>query len=1103
MSSNVELRNLPLDGIRPILSFLDLTSLVKLFATFDRKIQRLLSAPGAFTYLRILPIVTVPRAPLRYFLMSVNNVSHLEFANGVKWAAPTLSLLKTLNPRRLSLGTEFLHPSVSSLLEDLAKNPKDEHLRRLAQFITPNRLPDFAQLTPRLEALEAILGGILLASNYVEEQQQDLLVSLPASVVSVELDCDSLDLSSLPPTLLSLTLNTHSVDFALICSRFQSLQSLVLSAAPSTLLSDPIEPIPPSLHTISIEGHFKLLSKLIPHLKTSKIAEATVLSFQDSLLPKEVQPILLSEALPETLKSLTVDMADRPHLFKNFPTQLSRLSVAAFIKKKKKLDAPLFPERFWHGNSSQLEELTIQMRCQLTSKERTELLDHEYTGPDLEGKEPGDEDEEAVQDLERRQKEKGIYVGVPAPFIPLKSLPASLKKLSFEKQVDSVLTKDEIVLFPSSLTFLSIPHLPLEHFDTFREAYPLCVVHLTAPIRLLGSVDGLFLLETFSEHFVPVLDPNAFAIALNQYYGLRKLFFRLNVESQAEMLDHDFGRSIKWLDVKTVFFRRSTFVTPGAVAFDPNRLMQSPNLKFLCIHAQLMDVDMNDHELSKNSLRLPPVLTRINFHDSITFLSPVTLPETLTWLSARATCSMISSSDSVLTSPWPCRLKVLDTPGWTLSGHNIGYLRDLEVFNVKFEQIADYNVVELLTNAVSRKTRLNMKIDIVYDVTGSLVPDDEVNGVKDIDWKEMRAITEKVLKRLMASPMPACKPGDIGYNADAEEIPDDTIGRVLSSLEPAQTHRMNTPICIPYSATSANLSVKREWILVSNMTRSPEDKANHMKKQYPSRDALEYDTGSQLLNIFNRPSMSVESCPLVRLTLGNCGMRTAWFDHLPPSLRYLHVSTDEFTKFKFVCPPRLEVLILEPFQRHKGETPFLFPLDSMSPSIRHMAIMTAPTKLDAGIEGLSNTTKLVNLKTFLCNLVAEPFLRKVYRLTLLNQLERIEAEEIVTDELKSQFGNLKPSKSKDSKTPPISLASYPGLKIMTKVDFSALMALPTSTDEQTVTTTTPKLIDAPYPSTPASISDNAENPSSSVPNIASSVFPTAAPRKKAVRVPRK
>ena len=181
--SSSSLNTLPLDGLRPILSYLDLKSLIKLFATFDRKIQVLLSSPNAFAYLRIEALgPEMPRTPYRYFVSSIRNVTHLRLGDEIKWSPYSISFLQTLNPRHLTIGADILHESVQLMLRYAKNSSSNEVLRRLAQHFDPYGIPNFPLLTPRLETLE------FAKRAFAVEAMQGL--SVPPTLIKLEAPAD-------------------------------------------------------------------------------------------------------------------------------------------------------------------------------------------------------------------------------------------------------------------------------------------------------------------------------------------------------------------------------------------------------------------------------------------------------------------------------------------------------------------------------------------------------------------------------------------------------------------------------------------------------------------------------------------------------------------------------------------------------------------------------------------------------------------------------------------------------------------------------------------------------------------------------------------------
>lgn len=145
--ASLRLNTIPLAGLRPILSYVDLKSLIKLYATFDRKIQTMLSSPNALADLCIKAARGgILVAPYRYFIGAIRSVHCLKVESDAKWAPTSISLLQTLNPRKLVIGAGFLHPSVRRMLSEAQQSPSDPILSRLAQNFSSNATHNFPTL---------------------------------------------------------------------------------------------------------------------------------------------------------------------------------------------------------------------------------------------------------------------------------------------------------------------------------------------------------------------------------------------------------------------------------------------------------------------------------------------------------------------------------------------------------------------------------------------------------------------------------------------------------------------------------------------------------------------------------------------------------------------------------------------------------------------------------------------------------------------------------------------------------------------------------------------------------------------------------------------
>lgn len=691
MASIALLCQLPLDGIRPILSFLDLKSLTLLFATFDRRIQRLLSAPGAFAFLRILAPTSIPKAPLRYFLMSVRQVAHLEFENDVGWSPATLPLLQAMNPRILDLGRNFMHPSALNLLRDASKSPQNENLARMAHSLMPSGLPRLAVLTPRLEALSLDFYSILpywkVMGFFAHHSTTPTFeIQLPPTLTS--LTCQLLidpDIRlphippGIPPNIKSLALNSGEVEMSYIFKQFPSLGSLQLSNC-NILVEGPFTMS--SLESLSLDKMSDIPSGFLSH---PAFAESSMSQFKLSVFDPywAENGHSFSLVLPHRLTSLELDLYDFPCC--SLPLSLTRLLL----------------------NIETQTSSIIDMVYRLQGLVELVLLTG-YSSGGLNDAEP-------------------TYTWV------FKSLARTLRILELNR-VDNDLSWGEIASFPPALTRLQLPSFPLKHMESFRERYPCCPLHITSPMSFWSHGNGEFLREKFMSTFSPLLDLNSFAISLNRYYSILQVRFVLMASAEP------ISAGLFSTDTKTVTCA-SHPASSGLVTFDPTLMLRTPNLAIFCPSAVSMDLDIPDSQHG-SALFLPSMLTHLDLHATIICISMDQLPSCLTWLSSQAA--------NTPSGKWsPTRLVHLDTPNWCFPGDWLGNMRDLQVFNGRIDALADFNVVDLLTKAVNRTPHLRMKIALSCLATGSLVQD-----MADVTWDAIVAESSKMVTQILATPLP-------------------------------------------------------------------------------------------------------------------------------------------------------------------------------------------------------------------------------------------------------------------------------------------------------------------------------------------------------------
>lgn len=1101
----MELRTLPLDGLRPILSWVDLPSLVKLFATFDRSIQTLLSSPGAFALLHITPTKAVARAPLRYFLTSVRNVSTLKFEQDTKWAAPTLSLLQTLNPRHLFLKQGFLHESVADLLIDWFAHPKDPELCRLTQNLASSGLPDFARLTPRLETLEmnhSMLIAPQVAPNKPKEVLMEVPFSLPPTIEILKLSGQySPILSSIPPTIRKLRIKAWDVDFSLLLSRFQCLEELSIDLSyPPDLAQDAL--FPASLQKLKLQGTVDSVLAFLDHpsLRKSKLLDLT-LKIGALVKRSERPPLSLAAVLPESLVSLSIMLKDGLYsVFSSLPPCISRLTlnlerILANIDTSLEIqDRPSYSlTTLLHGLTS-LEYLHLTVGCAISGAKLEDVTD-------------------------QRELPFTIHRVVSSlPVLPLRALSSKLKELYIFGIMDPHITSEDVSAFPPSLTALHLPYFPLEHAELFHESVPQCVLRIGDVIMLMEPDNGTLLMEKFVSSLE--LDPNEVANAIDRHYEQLNIRFKLKFSGNRTAFT---DRS--QIRCESFVYKRKPAVRYRAIEFDPMELASSNFIWTYCSLLSDLSLDIGDATLSQD-LRLPLHLLSLDLGSSVITIYPSDLPATLTSISSQGPCRTIPVDPMADRNrncrPWSCRLVHLDTPLWELDAHHLGPLNELVRFNAQIHRLADYNVVGFLTEAVSPNTRLDMTVDIRFDVTGSLMPKGE--DIEVLDLQRIHVYTLQTLEGLLQQSMPPRDsqtplPADVAINSDR-----DTIGRVVRTITVGPLYP-EFPICIPPSYKSVRIDSPAKCSIMPNLAlQAPRGSINPLKAQFPSLVALERDVDLRPSAFGLQPSLENPTPVLVQLILVNVIPRAYWFEALPDTLRLLYLGSYDIFECNGPFPSKLEALILDqPLSAGKTQVFFLgFLLSSLPRTLHSLAIMTSAFELISLEKQLATPLDLPRLDTVYFNIVTQPTMIALSRMLPVAQLKVFQASLILETPPRGNFGS-EPDPRVVLKLPPTNLESLISDRLVilppdTAPNVSSIFARfseePKQDEEAPVVLEDVKQVSlTPPPSTTSVTPHNPLTPekveSSSVvppPVAPTSEVPSegvAAPRKKAVRMPRK
>ena len=874
-SPTMQLNTLPVDGIRPILFYAHVDDLTRLFCTFDRRIMKAMSFPGALPYLRLKPAtIGVPRAPLRYFVSCVRNVTHLSLVR-VKWAPRSLSLLLALNPIRLDIDDEMLHESALTLLADVAKDPSNAELRSQALFLETTGLPNFSCLTTRLETLKF--------KNVVSTNVARLCrtKSLPPTITSLQGDM-IYDMTSFPIGLRSLSLGNTTVALKEVfaaCSRLESLElvgndTVICErvAFPSTLTS---------LISRSRNGPAQLLGFECWTMRQSSISTI-----------KLVPPIEVQRDPPRILDPLA-----------NLPATTTRLELVLYPPRN---TTPTQPSLSAWPPMLRVLNLTLRLTNQpITALSELHVLE-----------------ELTLKGPFHVSSEADPVIGSGTFFLDM--LPPSLKIVDIDCYQFIPLSQFVSVTSKLSLLTCLVAHLfTLSELERFQKLAPRCRVYFesrsdtpSANMAFKFTESGLTHtpdLETFAKLSTAATTDKDSVIELSTRCGC-----------------------VQNLQDGRVGITNRVFVTSEMIWMDLKSMTNHDSTLHMCSKPE--SLVWRSMKPEKVDMTVPHALTHMHLSTCVGRISLQLLPATLTNLTSTATVMVKGGAENAFAAginQWPfTQLRHLDTPNWTFMASQLGNLRELEVFNAIIVALADYNVVDLLTTAVGPKTRRNMKIGIFYYVTGAMVPDGDVDGLQDVTWDSICASTIETLKRALAAPMPDVCPPNASVDDTAQLVHDmaitgpATVGSVLKSLA-IPRGAISRLICLPSSATQINLKMERDSVLFPNW-KLFKAQPNGLRPQFIRGDAkhLLHDRfGTGNVPIFPRSDI------LDRMTLSELYSSAVF--QLPTSLRFLHLhlrpahlrSLNHF-------PPKLEVLILE---ATGSEESFSVPLSSLPPTIRKIA----------------------------------------------------------------------------------------------------------------------------------------------------------------------
>lgn len=460
---------LPPDGIRYILRFLDYASLVNLNATFNRSIQRSLSAPNTFSVLRFEAVDELITGLSHYFIRSVRDVYRLELSGTSSWSPDSYTLLRTLNPVELVLERGFASGAQIQAMDDFSNNPTDTRLGELAKTMTKNGFPDLRVLTPRLKSLSFDQNfNLAYATPYGRDRYFRLLlrdrvireIQMPPTVTSVHgrrvsfsTPEDREALEHFPTSIQRLHYEfPHTTadrqPFKDLLIRYRHLSYLRVEGA-AVYLNPTDVGVPKCLEELDIRNSQFFPQALLEH---SSIKESALHSLtlhvpinaepvrQPSLL--EVNFALL---LPTTLTSLSLALNDESLrktpgavTLSNLPSTLVNLSVDLSVSVPSIFDSV-----------EKLNRLkTLKIRAKETLAFEVVLIPLKKSSPDA--------------------HERGV-----TPLV-LGHLSASLEVFSMSTTYEHVFTAEELQSLPTGLTELYVDYACANYKEVLLQRSPAC-----------------------------------------------------------------------------------------------------------------------------------------------------------------------------------------------------------------------------------------------------------------------------------------------------------------------------------------------------------------------------------------------------------------------------------------------------------------------------------------------------------------------------------------------------------------------------------------------------------------------------------------------------
>lgn len=872
------LNTLPLAGLQPILAYLDLTSLTRLFSTFDLRLQRLLTSPNVTDCQVIAFAGDVPKGALRYFLRSIRNVRRLLFNNAVNSEDPTLPLLMTLNPVELGFRGGLYHPSPS---QSLQSRPEAQESVAVSEYFTKTDFPKLSLLTPRLTQLIVDCTSL---SSFFNLSIAEAELSFPSTLTSIQTSVsDSVlptFLGALPRTMHSITLTRESIVAAkLPFDSFPHLQTLTLECS---FLKNPSFELPQSLRSLTLLCQLTYPYASLQKSKTFRfLPQLSDLRIENVWgYPLPVANLDLCQILPSSVISLHLDLLTKKFDDISFPSNISYLHLDH------------------HGCNANVPIIfkTLSLFPKLTHFGLLASMSLDDVDPKL-----------------------------PSSTIA-SSLPRSLTSLEMTKSLNS---KQVLCQMPTSLTELTLGSFEFDHLQLsdISSHLPNCRLHVKKEICIWNSGELLIQDEDVRKAWFgdgsagAAIDLPVFRRALHAYFQKHKLDVKLDASSFSRApIPHACEKFIGDSDG----FDCDDYIIHNIIGAD-------------VLNHQLTTLVIDDLQIEVELLGNLRSLTHFDagraFHINGAFPWP-SFPR-LSFFSCESTQD--SRPDHL---PESLQLRHFHAPLWSFTACSIlaNNWKDMTAFNIQIISMADYNIIDFLTKSVNAKTRSNMHVDITYFASGCLLSD--THKYVDLTYEGICSETAAALQTKLGEPMPvplsfgfgSTKPTTPSKTASSStaSIENDTIGRVVGTLTTC-SNQWNSVIYLPKSTISADISLPYDWSLHSNLLKA-RPLLGYETRPQPGQSPL----------WFKSLPLPTFSSSLVRLSLLHVNTSEEWLHLLPPTLSFLRLLLwKSLSKVGTVFPKNLATLVLESEDSLALPQSIPFKLDSLPKTLENLAIISA------------------------------------------------------------------------------------------------------------------------------------------------------------------